>query len=263
MSEPAADPYSSIALQLHDALRFAEADQHLGLVLLLGHLRHSSDWRLSVVRTPAGIAGVSVISSDGTWSVEARSEVAALILAEFAGQSRQARVLCTSEPVRGWLRPRLASKGCILGEGQTLLLQAVATAFTGAGSWAKPTMLSGLETFWGEVRREKPSLLPPRWRSLIAFGEVAVATGNAGIVAAVVCSGQTEPQAGLHLYRVHPYDGQRQVLRELVAFVAQPLVAAGKQVFARVDREDAPALEIYRSLGFKEVQTGYRATLRA
>jgi FR47-like protein len=263
MSEPATDPYYSISLQLQDAIRFAEANQHLGLVLLLGHLSHSSDWRLSVVRTPEGIAGVSMILADGTWSLEAKSEVVALILAEIAGQARQARVLCTSELVRGWLQPRLASKGRILGEGQTVLLQAVPTALTGVGSWATQEAFSDLKAFWGEVRREDLSLQPPAWGSLIAFSEVAVAAGSAGIVAAVVCSGRTEPQAGLSLYRVPPYEGQRQVLRELVAFVAQPLVAEGKKVFARVDREDTQAVEFYSSLGFREVQAGYRATLRS
>ena len=206
---------------------------------------------------------MSVILADGTWSLEAKSELVALILAEIAGQTRQARVLCTSEPVRGWLQPRLASKGCIVGEGQTVLLQAIPTALTGVGSWATPEALSDLKTFWDEVRRANPALQPPAWRSLIAFGDVAVATGSAGIVAAIVCSGRTEAQAGFSLYRVPPHEGQRQVLRELVAFVVQPLVEAGKNVFTHLDRQDTQALEIYRSLGFREVQVGYRATLRS
>lgn len=265
MTKPASEPYSSISSLLEEAKRFAEDNKDLGLELLLGHLPHGSDWRLSTVRTPQGTAGVSVILADGTWSVGAKNELAALVAAEIAGQTRQARVLYTSEPVRGWLQPRLAAKGRILREGQTILMQATEAtgpALTGVGSWATREALSDLNAFWDKVRRESPFLQPPAWRSLIAFGEAAVATGSAGILAAIICSSRAEIRVELSLYKISPHEGQREAIRGLVAFVVQALIAADKTVFVRVDREDTPAMELYRSLGFAEVQSEYRATLR-
>jgi hypothetical protein len=262
MSKLASEPYSSISGQLDEAIGFAEYNQHFGLALLLGQLRHSPDWRLSVVRSPEGVAGVSVILADGTWSLEAKNELVALVLAEIAGQTRRARVLLASESVRGWLRPRLVSKGCIVDEGKTILMHAISIALTGSGSLATQKALPELKVFWGKVHGGNGPVQAPAWRSLVAFGELAVATRSGRIVAAVAFSGRTETRAGLSLYRVPRHVGQFEVLRQLVAFVAHRLIADGKALFAQVDGNDTEAIELYRSLGFTEVQAGYCEILK-
>ena len=262
MPESSSDPYGPIAFHIQEAIRFAEENKYLGLALLLEHLAHRADWRFSLVRTPAGVAGVSIILTDGTWWLEAKSEAAALLLAEIAGQTRLARVLSTSESAREWLHPRLDSKGRILQESRTILVQANAMDLEISGSWATAEALPSLEAFWNEIESGNRPLRPPAWRTLIAFEELAILSGSRGILAAVACSSRTQTRAGLSLYRLPPHDGQGEAVRQIVAFVAQPLIAAGKKVFAWVDSADPGVIDLYRSMGFAEVESKYRFSLK-
>jgi hypothetical protein len=144
-------------------------------------------------------------------------------------------------------------------ESQTILMRATSIALTGSGSLATQEALPGLKAFWENANGGNPPVQAPPWRSLVAFGELAVASRSGRIVAAVAFSGRTETRVGLSLYRV---PRQFEVLWQLVAFVTHRLISDGKAVFAQVDENDTEAVELYRSLGFTEVQAGYRAILK-
>ncbi|MGH9881433.1 MAG: GNAT family N-acetyltransferase, partial [Pyrinomonadaceae bacterium] len=261
----AEDPYAGVAplLKLASDWLAHSKGGNVPLELAVQELRWRGDWRLSIYRTFKDIQGVSVVMPRGDWFLEAHGTVDAVFLANTAVvHGRRPATLTTTERVSALVRPFLLDQGGIHREHKLRTLKCTKPLAAKGGRWATRADLPRLKKYEKQIDRTQSKLMDTSWEALIARKELAVFTANDSLVASIRRYGPAPSFAGIADLYVVPKARRSNIATRLTGFVVGALLAQRNAVYVFVDESDTSTLAFYRALGFEDLETYYKASLK-
>lgn len=242
------------APSIKEALRWLarHPPRHLGAEIVLRE-RFVTPWRLWIHADASEIAGLSLHHPGGTWSLVASGdEVARRLAAAVLGECVPSKVHLSSED-RDRLRPGIR-KCCRIAREHDLVAMQVSTHPPDAeGRWAGPADVPFLESYQTAYNAERRAGMDHDWKRRVAERRTAVLEQDGEIVAVLNHSGSTPTHAAIGGIWTHPRRRRRGHATRLTAFVIGELLATHPHVHLVVDDDNAPAIGLYRGLGFETI----------
>ncbi|MBW4523572.1 MAG: GNAT family N-acetyltransferase [Phormidium tanganyikae FI6-MK23] len=194
-------------------------------------------------------------------SLEARDRASAIALLEIAEMRGCPQRVCTSEQTKQRIQPLLLQRYQLQRDYDQAVLICTEPPEGGEGRWATSQDKPALQAYQAYLIERGTGRLEHPGDDWIQQRRIAVLEREGQIVA-VVRQGATIDCAIVVAPFTFPQFRRQELARRLLAFFTTEQLQDYSAVKLWVDRDNAPALALYRSLGFHEIGSCYTGYFR-
>ncbi len=208
-------------------------------------------------RTQGAITCVSLLTVRGMWFLECRPPSEGVALVE-AFQGRPVK-LTTSGKVKAAIRTALLKRWKLPREHDLLAMVCRRSLGSGSGRWATESDRHALEAYQAAYNKERDTAINPDWHDLVDRKQVAVLDVDGHPAAFLKRTGMTTKCVCIGGTYTLPEYRRQGLARRLTAFVVGESLRERPAVHLIVDDDNAPAIALYDSLGFRTAGRCYMA----
>lgn len=208
-------------------------------------------------RSQGPITCVSLLTVRGMWFLECRPASEGVKLVEsLRGHPKK---LTTSAKVKGAIRPALLARWDVPREHDLVAMACRRSLGRGSGRWATEADRQALEAYQKAYNAERGAAIAPDWDDLVERKQVAVLDVDGHPAAFLKRTGMTTRCVCIGGTYTLPEHRRQGLARRLTAFVVGEALRDRPIVHLIADDDNAPAIALYESLGFRTVGRCYMA----